>query len=289
MKTSAYKRHILQRQQERQKMDEVRSVDGDVVLADAHDTLRGMEPKSVAAIITDPPYGIAYHSNRHQERNPHSPITHDWDVNVGSYLSDAERVLQDGGAIYLFTRWDVYPIWAQEIPAGLALKNLIVWDKGNHSSGDLTGNFGFQHELIMFLVKGRHTLRGHRWSNVWSAAKIPHKKLRMAAEKPIELYERAILSSSLPGELVVDTFGGSGTLAEAAVRHGRQFLVCDVDKKMVRMARERVGLPVTENSEETRPALVPCPVFNVPPPSPALWGVHPEDLAHWMGLEEEIA
>ena len=253
---------------------------GDIVLSDALDLLRSLEAGSVATIVADPPYGIAYHSNHYQEKNPHAPIAQDWNVNIGSFLSAAERVLRDGAAIYLFTRWDVYPIWAKEVPPSLSLKNLIVWDKGNWSSGDLTGNFGFQHEVIMFLVKGRHTIRGKRWPNIWAVPRISHTKLRMPAEKPLEMYERAIIASSDAGDLVVDTFGGSGTLAEAAARNGRRFLVGDVDKKMVRMARQRVGLPVTEDSEETRIVSV-CPVFNVTPPCPSLWGLHPEDLADW--------
>lgn len=253
---------------------------GDIVLSDACDFMRGLAPGSVAAIVTDPPYGISYHSNRYQDKNPHAPIAHDWNFQIGAFLDLAERALADGGALYLFSRWDVYPLWAKEIPPALSLKNLIVWDKGSHSSGDLTGNFGFQHEVIMFIVKGRHSLRGHRHSNIWYAQKISHKHLRMPAEKPVELYERAILSSSDPGDLVVDPFSGSGTLAAAAYRNGRRFLAGDVDKKMVRMGRERVGLPVTEDAEETR--IIPtCPVFQVAPPSPALWGCHPEDIKEW--------
>jgi DNA modification methylase len=257
------------------------AVDGDIVLSDAQDLLRSLDPGSVACIVTDPPYGIAYHSNHHKERNPHAPIAQDWNFQIGSYLAAAERVLRDGGAIYMFTRFDVYPLWTREIPPSLSLKNMIVWDKGNHSSGDLTGNFGFRHEVIMFITKGRHALRGKRHPNVWQFPRVPSPKQRMPAEKPVGMYERCLEASTDPGDLVVDTFGGSGTMAEAAVRTGRRFLVCDVDKKMVRMSRERVGFPIG-GDEDARSVVVPvCPVFSVIPPSPALWGLHPEDLADW--------
>ena len=186
--------------------------------------LRTLEAGSVATIVTDPPYGIAYHSNRHQEKNPHTPIAHDWNFQIGGILAEAQRCLREGGAFYLFTRFDVYPLWLRELPSGLSLSNMIVWDKGNHSSGDLTGNFGYQHEIIMFIVKGRHRLRGRRWSNVWTVPKISHKRMRMPAEKPLALYERAVLASSDPGDLVVDPFGGSGTMAEAALAAGRKYL-----------------------------------------------------------------
>ena len=252
-----------------------------MILSDGMQFLRSLLPGSVACIVTDPPYGIAYHSNYHKEKNPHSPIMGDWNFQIGTYLVAAERVLQDGGAIYIFTRFDVYPLWAREIPNTLSLKNMIVWDKGNHSSGDLTGNFGFRHELIMFITKGRHTIRGKRHPNLWTFPRVPSTRIRMPAEKPVGIYERCIEASSNPGDMIVDTFAGSGTAAEAACNTGRHFLVCDIDRKMVRMSRLRVGLSVDDTGEQDQEPLMVCPVQNAVPPQPALWGVHPEDLAEW--------
>lgn len=255
---------------------------GDVLLCEANALLRSLAAESVAAVVTDPPYGIGYHSNRHEGRNPHAPIAQDWNFQIAPFLRNAARVLQPGGAVYLFCRFDVYPLWSASIPPELELKNLIVWDKKVHTSGDLTGNFGFRHEIIMFLTKGRHRLRGYRYPNVWDVPKIAPKQLRMPAEKPVELYSRAIASSSDAGDLVVDPFGGSGTLAEAAIAAGRRFLVGDVDRRMVDMARARVGLAPLPQTDEPPAVEVPeCPVFGAVPASPGLWGVHPEDIADW--------
>lgn len=258
--------------------------DGDVIRGDALDVLASLEPGSVAAIVTDPPYGIAYHSNYYKDKNPHEPIANDWNFQIGTYLDVAERALKPGGAIYLFTRWDVYPIWAREVPPSLSLKNAIVWKKDNWSSGDLTGNFGNQYEIAMFLTKGRHRLRGKRWPNVWDFPRIPAKKLRMPAEKPVGLYERCILSSSDPGDLIIDTFCGSGTAAEAAIAAGRRFLCCDMDPKMVAMSRERVGLPPLPDTATPRRKAPACPIFNVAPPDISLWGLHPEDLLDFQAM-----
>lgn len=257
--------------------------EGDIVLADAIDTLATLPAESVAMVVTDPPYGIGYHSNYHKGENPHAKIQNDWNLQVGSYLHAVERVLRPGGAAYVFTRFDVYPLWAREVPHTLSLKNMIVWDKGNHSSGDLTGNFGFRHEIVMFITKGRHRIRGKRHPNVWSFPRVPSTRMRMPAEKPVGIYERCIEASSDPGDLIVDTFGGSCTAAEAAIRTGRRFLVSDTDRAMVRMGRERVGLPeLTETAASPPPRYVACPILNVEVPSPSMWGLHPEDLAAWL-------
>ena len=261
---------------------------GDYVLSDAIDLLNSLDADSIATIVTDPPYGIAYHSNHHKEKNPHSPIAGDWNFQLGSYLDAAERVLRPGGAIYVFTRFDVYPLWAREVPPSLSLKNMIVWDKGNHSSGDLTGNFGFRYEVIMFITKGRHTLRGKRHPNLWSFPRVSSTSMRMPAEKPVGLYERCIEASSDPADLIVDTFGGSGTAAEAAIRTERRFLLSDIDKGMVRMGRERVGLPVLEIDAARKPAPHrTCPILHIEVPEPSLWGLHPEDVASWLGKNDQ--
>jgi DNA modification methylase len=117
----------------------------------------------------------------------------------------------------LRAKWVQIPHTAREFCKSL------IWKKDNWSSGDLTGNFGNQYEIIMFLIKGRHQLRGHRFANVWEFPRIPAKRLRMPAEKPVALYHRAILASSDLGDLIVDPFlrlwdgGRSGYVNKAAI------------------------------------------------------------------------
>lgn len=239
---------------------------------------RSLSDGVAQVIVTDPPYGIAYHSNHYKDKNPHDPVANDWNFQIGPFFHDAARLLRDGGALYLFTRWDVYPLWLKSLPPALALSNCIVWKKDNWSAGDLHGNYGNQYETLLFITKGRHKRRGYRYSNVWEFARIPSKQLRCAAEKPVGLMRRAIEASSDPGDLVLDPFVGSGTTADAAVQCGRRAIVCDIDPKMVRITIERLG-GITPESNEPPPAVPVCPIMQVSPPDPALWGVHPEDLS----------
>jgi site-specific DNA-methyltransferase (adenine-specific) len=257
-----------------------------IVQREANDLMRSLEAASVQVIVADPPYGIAYHSNRYVNKNPHAPVARDWNFQIGPFLNAAARALCDGGALYLFTRWDVYPLWASAIAPPLELKNVIVWVKDNHSAGDLIGDFGNKYEQIMMLVKGRHKRRGHRWSNVWEFPRVPAKKLLHPTQKPVDLVRRAVEASSDVGGMVVDPFCGSGTTGEAAAACGRLALVGDIDPSMIRIACKRLGLAVPEGVEEAPPAAPPeCPVFGAVPPAPHLWGVHPEDLAYTIGRE----
>lgn len=248
---------------------------GRVMHAEATALLGKLDDGSVPLIIADPPYGINYHSNRHSGENPHAPVTNDWNFQIGGFLRECGRVLKDGGALYLFTRWDVYPLWARSVePSGLELKNCIAWKKNVHSAGDLKGNFGNKREEIMFCVKGRHLLRGHRWSNVWEFDRVPPTKAVVPTQKPIPLLRRAIRSSTDAGDLVVDPFCGSGQTGLAAKAERRQFLIGDIDKSMVRLTKRRLGWEV-EEEDSSQPLEM---SYSIEDPDPKKWGLHPEDV-----------
>jgi site-specific DNA-methyltransferase (adenine-specific) len=250
---------------------------------DAISLLKSFDDGSVPLIVADPPYGIAYHSNHYKDKNPHSPMANDWNFQAHRFFQAASIVLSDGGAAYVFSRWDVYPLWVACLTPPLKLKNIIIWKKDNWSAGDLNGDFGNQYEVIMFITKGRHLRRGHRWSNVWEFARVPSKRLRHPAEKPVEMIKRIVESSSDIDGLVVDPFCGSGTTGEAAAACGRKFILGDVDPMMVRKSCERLGLPIPISSEDDSDKNeCECPIFRVVPPDPSLWGIHPEDIKRWI-------
>lgn len=252
-----------------------------IVPGDCLGVMRGWPSGSVDLVLTDPPYGVGYHSNHYKDRNPHAPITNDWNFQIGQFFQEGYRVLRDGGAAYVFCRWDVYPIWAPYIsPSKLKLKTAIVWLKDNWSAGDLEGSFGNQYEMILFLVKGRHKIRGKRWPNVWPFPRVPHTQLLHPAQKPIELLERAILASTDDGGLVVDPMCGSGSTGVACQRTGRKFFLADCDPSAVSVASGRLGLPMIAETGERRD-IAPQPFV---PDGDALtmYGVHPEDVALYV-------
>jgi site-specific DNA-methyltransferase (adenine-specific) len=245
-------------------------------LQDAVELLSSLENNSVPLVLTDPPYGISYQSNRSAAKS--APIAQDWNFQIGPFLSETARVLKPDGAAYVFTRWDVFPLWHRALPPTLKMRNLIVWVKDNHSAGDLAGNFGFKWEAIMMLTREKHVRRGHRYSNVWEFARVPSSKILHPAEKPVPLLTRIIECATDKGDLVVDPFTGSGSTGEAAVLTGRQALLGDIDPRTLRVAAERLRLPLPTDAPKTRVE------DNTPPKESevcldALDGIHPEDLA----------
>lgn len=211
-------------------------------------------------------------------------------LNSLSYHAICTGHLQDvfESRTFFLPRWDVMPLWVSSMPSGLKVKSVIAWVKDNWSAGDLPGCFGNQYEQILFVVKGRHLLRGRRWSNVWNFPRIPHNKLLHPTQKPVELIERAILSSSDEGMIVLDPFAGSGSTAVACVNTSRHYLLSDIDKKMVDLSRKRLGLTVTH---DTSAVIEPCNncVPSLEPPDASEWGIHPEELQFlWDAINGNI-
>jgi len=64
--------------------------------------------------------------------------------------------------------------------------------------------------------------------SVWTVTTKPYKGAHFATF-PMDLIEPCILAGSRPGDIVLDPFMGSGTTAQVALKHGRQYLGCELN------------------------------------------------------------
>lgn len=67
------------------------------------------------------------------------------------------------------------------------------------------------------------------------------EKTEHDTQKPIELVKRCILASSLPGHLIIDPFGGSGTTYAVAEAFGRKWSGTEISKEYCRIIKERLS------------------------------------------------
>lgn len=92
-----------------------------------------------------------------------------------------------------------------------------------------------------------HTYSGNQPSNdgqrnrrsVWTIATKPFKGAHFAV-MPEALCEPPILASSRPGDLVLDPFTGSGTVAVVALRHNRNFIGTELNPEYAEIAEYRI-------------------------------------------------
>jgi DNA modification methylase len=121
------------------------------------------------------------------------------------------------------------------------LKNLVVWNKTNAGMGSF---YRSQHELIFVWKNGRrkHTnniqlgKHGRNRSNVWTYAganTFNSDRLTDLAMhptvKPVGLVADAVLDCSRRGDLVLDSFGGSGTTLIACEQTKRKARLIEID------------------------------------------------------------
>ena len=86
-------------------------------------------------------------------------------------------------------------------------------------------------------------VRGQAVDSVWDMKGLDPKsseKVGYPTQKPQELLERVIGTTSNPGDLVLDCFLGSGTTAVVAEKMGRRWIGCDLGRFSIHTSRKRL-------------------------------------------------
>lgn len=213
-------------------------------LGDARDILPALPTESVDLVLTDPPYGQAFRSNRRVER--FDAIAHDTGADrdtIRDVLRECVRLVGQNRHLYVFGPLDALDGLKVTAPVSL------VWDKAMMSGGDLAAPFGPAHEPVSFVVsKHRHGGQAGgdalpariRKGSVLRFARVTGRKVRHPTEKPVPLLAELVESSSRAGELVLDPFAGVGSTGVAAILRGRRCLLVELDERYARIAVERL-------------------------------------------------
>lgn len=75
--------------------------------------------------------------------------------------------------------------------------------------------------------------------SVWTVTTKPFKGAHFATFPP-DLIEPCILAGCPPGGTVLDPFGGSGTTAGVAIKHGRNAILCELNPDYAALVKARV-------------------------------------------------
>ncbi len=176
----------------------------------------------IGAVVSDPPFGMAFRSNHRNER--HEAIANDTDEEMLVWACG----LPANHSRYLFCRWDNLP----SIPRP---KSVVTWVKDNHSMGDLDHEHGRQTELAVFYPGPAHDFPGKRPTDVIRAPRTGNDF--PPTEKPVQLM-RAIIEWTRG--TVLDPFMGSGSTGCAAVALGRPFIGIELHEPYFDIACKRI-------------------------------------------------
>ncbi len=109
-------------------------------------------------------------------------------------------------------------------------------------------------------------LKGHPVSDIWtdinSLGAQSKERLNYPTQKPEELIERIILTSSNENDLVADFFCGSGTTLSVAEKLNRKWIGCDLGKFAIHTSRKRL-IQVQRDKEKNRKHFRPFEVLNL--------------------------
>lgn len=176
----------------------------------------------VDAVVTDPPYGMAFQSNHRAEK--HMKIANDGSVSLLQWVCRLEAKHSK----YVFCRWDNLIDVAQP-------KSLITWVKNNWSMGDLEHEHARQTEVALYYPGPEHFFPKGRPQDVIRSPRTGND--HHPTEKPVQLMRSFVGWTS---GCVVDPFMGSGTTGVACAKMGRKFIGVELEEKYFDIACERI-------------------------------------------------
>jgi len=229
-------------QQRIQKAEKIKTVklSDNILNGDSLEILKTLDDGSIDVVITDPPYGVNYVSNRSKIDNT---ITKRGLLNDGieafKLLDETCKILLDKTAdnshLYFFCSWPVFSKFESIISKYFTIKTPLVWDKKNKGSGDLYNDWGNQTELIIYCVKGNKGLTTRK-GNVLSFSRLHTSKMVHPTQKPTELIKELLSASAYKNDFVVDPFMGSGSTIKACNEMNIKSLGIELDKEMFNIA-----------------------------------------------------
>lgn len=221
------------------------TVDGDVWLLGKHRLMCG-DSTSIDAVealcggqlvdmwLTDPPYNVAYEGKTKDALK----IKNDsmGDGQFRQFLRDcyvaADAVMKPGAVFYIWhADSEGYNFRGAAKDAGWTVRQCLIWKKSVMVMG--RQDYQWKHEPCLY---GWKDGAGHLWASDRKQTTIlefdkPQRNGEHPTMKPVALFEYQMLNNTKGGDIVLDSFGGSGTTLLAAEKNGRVARLMELDPK----------------------------------------------------------
>jgi DNA modification methylase len=184
--------------------------------------------------LTDPPYNVAYEGGTKDKLK----IKNDemGDEQFRQFLRDAytaaDTVMKPGAVFYIWhADSEGYNFRGAAMDAGWTVRQCLIWKKSSLVLG--RQDYQWQHEPCLY---GWKDGAGHLWAADRKQTTIlefdkPSRNGEHPTMKPVALFEYQMLNNTKGGDLVLDSFGGSGTTLIAAEKNGRTALLMELDPR----------------------------------------------------------
>jgi DNA modification methylase len=184
--------------------------------------------------LTDPPYNVAYEGGTKDALKIQNDSMSDLDFR--QFLRDcyvaADFVMKEGAVFYIWhADLEGYNFRGAAMDAGWKVRQCLIWKKQTLVMG--RQDYHWKHEPCLY---GWKEGAGHLWAADRKQTTIlefdrPSRSAEHPTMKPVELFEYQLLNNTKGSDLVLDSFGGSGTTMIAAEKNNRYSRLMELDPK----------------------------------------------------------
>ena len=247
------------------KLDQV--IEGDCV-----ERMKALPEGCADLVFADPPYNMQLRGElRRPDQSKVDAVDDHWDQfsSFESYdrftrdwLGAARRCLKDSGSLWVIGSYhNIFRVGSILQDLGFWILNDVVWRKSNPMPNFKGRRFTNAHETLIWATKNPK----QQYTFNYEAMKALNDELQMrsdwtlpicagherlkgadgqkahSTQKPESLLHRVIVSSTKPGDVILDPFFGSGTTGAVAKRLGRHFIGIEREKTYADVARARIA------------------------------------------------
>lgn len=184
--------------------------------------------------LTDPPYNVAYEGKTKGALTIKNDSMDD--DQFRQFLRDcyvaADAVMKPGAVFYIWhADLEGYNFRGAAKDAGWTVRQCLIWKKSSLVMG--RQDYHWKHEPCLY---GWKEGAGHLWAADRKQTTIlefdrPSRNGEHPTMKPVELFEYQMLNNTKGGDIILDSFGGSGTTIIAAEKNGRVGYLMELDPK----------------------------------------------------------
>ena len=185
-------------------------------------------------LITDPPYNVAYKGKTKDALTIKNDSISDGAFQ--QFLRDAfvtaSTVMKPGAVFYIWhADSEGLNFRAACHDAELTVRQCLIWNKSSMVMG--RQDYHWKHEPCLY---GWKDGAGHLWASDRKQTTIlnfdkPQRNGEHPTMKPVALFEYQLLNNTKGGDIVLDSFGGSGTTMIACEKNGRYARLMELDPK----------------------------------------------------------
>ncbi len=243
-----------------------------IIQGDCIAAMEKLPENSVDAIFADPPYNLQLEGNLHRpDHSKVDAVDNDWDkfsdfaaydAFTRAWLLAARRVLKPNGTIWVIGSYhNIFRVGTILQDLGYWMLNDIIWRKSNPMPNFRGRRFTNAHETMIWASRDQHA---KKYTFNYDAMKMANDEIQMRSDwifpicnggerlkkedgkkvhptqKPEALLHRVIMSSTKPGDIILDPFFGTGTTGAVAKRLGRNFVGIERQNDYIEAATKRI-------------------------------------------------